>query len=120
ICEQAAAPAAEEIKWNPGHYMQVLRGSAESDQSARFPHYDAISHNTDIEGVSVWYRWSELEPVPGDYSAGIQLIRKEIDYLKNLAVPKRIVIQVLDAAYGSKCPARSYFPSYLDSRGALF
>src|SRR5690606_27276879 len=31
ICEQAAAPAAEGIKWNPGHYMQVLRGSAESD-----------------------------------------------------------------------------------------
>lgn len=108
------------IKWHPGHYMQVLRGSADSEQAARFPYYDGIAQNRDIEGVSVWFRWSQLEKARGDYSAGIELIRTELDYLKSLAVPKRLVIQVLDAAYGSTCPARDYFPSYLDSNGGLF
>ncbi|MBN1237037.1 MAG: hypothetical protein JXB36_00975 [Gammaproteobacteria bacterium] len=114
------AAAASARKWHPGHYMQVLRGSVDSQQAARFPYYDAIGNNPDIEGVSVWFRWSQLEPRRGDYAAGIQLIRAELDKLKSLPVPKRLVIQVLDAAYGSDCPASDYFPSYLSSNGSLF
>jgi hypothetical protein len=65
-------------------------------------------------------RWKMLEPEEGDYSAGIALVRSEIDYLKNLASPKRFVLQVFGIAYGSGDPyaaAENYYPTYFIDAG---
>ena len=102
-------------KWHPGHYMQILRADYHTDQSRRFSYYDSIASNPDIEGVSVFFRWSQLETEPGNYSAGISLIRSEVTKLQNLAVPKRLIINMLDRPYGSSCSDYliPYYPIYI-------
>ncbi len=119
-CEGVPTPPAGGVKWHPGHYMQILRGSYDANQSIRFNHYDKIASNSDIVGVVVSFRWSQLESSQGNYSSGIALVQSEINYLKNLPAPKRLFIRMNDNAWGSSCPASSTFPSYLNSNGWLF
>jgi len=110
----APAPSGKRLKWHPGHYMNVPRASSHT-QPVRFGYYDEIGTNKNIVGVSVFYRWSQLERSKGDYSSGIALIRAELDKLKSLPVPKRLVINMNDRAYGdSNCSrATDYYPSYI-------
>jgi len=107
-------------KWHPGHYMQVMRGTADAVQSTRFRYYDQIASNTNITGVGVFFRWAQLEAARGDYSAGIALVRAELNKLKGLAAPKRLAIRIRDEAWGETCPGSGTFPAYLQSAGKLF
>lgn len=103
------------IKWHPGHYMQEHPGKSETLQT-RFQHYDQISSNKNVVGVVVTYRWSWLEGnTRGDYSAGLALLRSEINKLKSLAVPKRFFLRLYDVGYNSAYPATDKFPTYLQS-----
>lgn len=120
-CVTAPAPSQNVKKWHPGHYMQVLRGNADTAQSTRFTYYDQIASNTDLEGVVVPFRWSQLEGnTPGNYSAGIATIQAEISRLKSLSVPKRMILKVVDFNYGGTLPTSSHFPAYLGSADLLF
>lgn len=114
----SAGGGGGEKKWHPGHYMQLLRNSDFSyNQSNRFAAYDGIASETDIEGVSWMARWSQLEgDIQGDYTAGIALLQAEIDHLKNLTVPKRLVLRIADVAYGDTCPSNEH-PAYVHSNG---
>jgi hypothetical protein len=118
-CAQTPEPVAG-VKWHPGHYMQVLRGEPDTKQSARFAYYDEIGWNSKLQGVGVFFRWSQLEGARGDYSAGIALIRAEVAKLKSLAIPKRLAIRVMERAYSSPCPASAYFPAYVQTAGKTF
>jgi hypothetical protein len=104
--------------------MQILRGSGDSVQSNRFGYYDEIASDAGIEGVTVPFRWSQMEGAEGNYSAGFALVQAEINKLKNLAVPKRLIIRFSDSAYGSgiTCAGSSggFLPSYLLSGGYLW
>lgn len=114
--------AHAQMKWNPGHYMQVMRGSYDAIQANRFAYYDdpSFANSTSLQGAGVFYRWSQLEgSTRGDYSAGIAMIQAEVTKLKGLAVPKRLAIRILDSAYGGSLPASSYFPAYLYNAGKL-
>jgi len=104
-------------KWNPGHYMQVPRGDHETVQANRFVYYDQIATNTDLVGVFVPFRWSMLEGAQGDYSAGIATIQAEIVKLKNLTVPKRFYLRIIDYHYGAVATNSAYFPTYVQSGG---
>lgn len=96
--------------------MQIGRGDADTVQSTRFGYYDAIANNTDIVGVVVPFRWNMLEGAQGDYSAGIAALQAEIQYLKNLAVPKRLYLRIIDMGYNQA--ASSIFPTYVLNSGA--
>ncbi|MBN1237325.1 MAG: hypothetical protein JXB36_02430 [Gammaproteobacteria bacterium] len=114
------APSAPATKWHPGHYMQILRGSAHLQQENRFPQYDAIADETHLEGVVVPMPWVQLEPARGDYAAGIQLVRAELAKLESLAVPKRMFIRMMDSGYLDDCPATSMIPKYVTDLGGTF
>ncbi|KKM20424.1 hypothetical protein LCGC14_1645650, partial [marine sediment metagenome] len=80
-------------KWHPGFYMQISKGFHEQTQSNRFNQYDTIASNTDVTGIMSSWRWSVLEGnTQGDYTAGLAELQAEIDYCKNLAVPKRYMM----------------------------
>lgn len=110
--------AQAEMKWNPGHYMQIGRGNADTVQPQRFVYYDDIATNTNIVGVVVPFRWNMLEGAQGDYSAGIATIRAEIAKLKSLSSPKRLYVRIIDNGFNQ--PASDIFPSYLIETGATF
>lgn len=116
----APPPSTGAKKWHPGHYMQVPRGDYDTDQSNRFQYYDQIATNTQIIGVVVPFRWSQLETSKGDYSSGIALIRSEIDKLSSLQVPKRLFIRVNDHNYNGNCPSTSHIPQYVSDEGGTF
>jgi len=111
----ASSTAARPVKWHPGHYMNLPRSRELTSQSARFEIYDEIGANRDIAGVSVFFRWPQLEGKRGDYSAGIALIRAEVDKLKSLPAPKRLIINMMDRAYGNPncAAAKEYYPAYI-------
>jgi hypothetical protein len=102
------------MKWHPGHYMQLSRNHATMSQSVRFGQYNSIATNTALQGV-VWEpRWRNLEgDTQGDYSDGFALVHSEINKLKSLAVPKRLIIRMNDL--GGAYPADDSFPAYLQA-----
>ena len=117
---QPAVDRRPAIKWHPGHYMQVLRGAGYRKQRARFSQYDEIAYETALEGVVVPFTWSQLESARGDYSAGLELVRTELDKLRNLPVPKRMFIRMMDSGYLKPCPATSMMPEYVSDAGGTF
>lgn len=114
----ASVAANAQIKWNPGHYMQVQRGNGDIVQSTRFGYYDQIAANPDIVGVVVPVRWKALEGAQGNYSAGITMLQAEIEKLKGLTVPKRLYLRIIDLGYNQ--PASDIFPPYMVNSGAMF
>lgn len=115
------ASSSAAIKWHPGHYMQVRRDDPDTIQATRFKYYDQIASNANIEGVGVFFRWSQLEgPTRGDYKSGLALVRAEIDKLKGLPAPKRIAIRIMEQYYGGELANSSkFFPAYLTQAGKL-
>ena len=107
-------------KWNPGHYMQLLRNNTFTlTQSARFSVYDDIASETALEGVAWMPRWGQLEGSQGDYSSGFSLIHSELDYLAALTVPKRLILRIEHVHFGGTCPS-SRFPQYVIDNSWLF
>jgi hypothetical protein len=100
--EQQALTAGAEtpIKWHPGHYMQILRGSSQLRQPERCLAYD--------------------EGARGDYAAGIEMLRTEIGKLESLAAPKRLFVRLMDSGYMDECPATSMIPKYVSDAGGTF
>ena len=105
-------------KWHPGHYMQILRSNSQTVQSVRFGYYDSIASETALQGVVVPFRWEQLEGSKGDYSAGITLVQSELNYLKALTVPKRLIIRINDHAFSESF--ENTFPSYLNDEALLY
>src|SRR5690606_8633051 len=70
-----------------------------------------------LAGIVVPMPWSQLEGSRGDYSAGIALIRAELDKLESLALPKRLFVRMMDSGYLDDCPATSMMPSYVTDLG---
>jgi len=113
-CGVSSLPSSEPKKWHPGHYMQLSLGeSKDSALRARFQHYDRIANNTQIQGVSLRIKWGQLEGAEGQYT--FDTLQKDLDYLKNLAIPKRLFVRIHDRGYGRnlECATNSIFPSYL-------
>jgi hypothetical protein len=118
-------------KWHPGHYMQTWRNSSylfspsfAAAQAVRFGDYNQIASNANIKGVRVYYMWSMLEGAThGDYKAGFAMLHAELDKLKGLAQPKRLVIQVFDSGNYSVCKSQAcqnnFFPDYVEAAGCL-
>lgn len=113
--------SAAQKKWHPGHYMSTLR--SENTQSTRFTKYDSIDASTNVKGSAVFFRWSQLEGATtgqrGDYTAGITLVRSEINKLKSATVPKRLILVFFEQVPSGTCPASAYFPAYLNTAGKL-
>ena len=112
-----ARPVGRALKWHPGHYMQIPRGKWYLQQRNRFRLYDQISGERDLEGVVVPMPWSQLEPSRGNYAAGIELVRAELDKLASLRVPKRMFIRMMDSGYMETCPATTMMPGYVTQLG---
>jgi hypothetical protein len=62
-----------------------------------------------IGGVRRYY-WAQLEPSPGVYD--FSLIESDLNYLKSMPTPKRLVIQVYDRDYKKSTPV-GIVPNYL-------
>lgn len=105
------------VKWNPGHYMMATVGnSAPSALATRKSHYDLIANSTAIKGVVTWAFWGNLEPTNDSFSW--TTIQDELDYVKGLTVPKRLVIRMLDKRENPDgCANRTYYPQWLVDAG---
>lgn len=121
----ASPPAADAIKWHPGHYMLPFVGLSEltssSDRATRFARYDAVASNTALVGASMYVKWWEIESTQGVYP-GIALLEQEIAKLKSLSVPKRFWINMIPQSYGAGAPddcstSGSYYPDYIVNLG---
>lgn len=127
----SAPPSGGAKKWHPGHYMQTWRNSSylfspdyATAQKVRFADYDSIASNANIKGVRTYYMWSMLEGAThGDYAAGFALLHAEINKVKGLAQPKRLVVIVMDSANYSICNSQAcqnnFFPSYFVAAGCV-
>ena len=119
-CEGGPTPSAGGVKWHPGHYMMQFVGTSDpEDQSLRFNFYDAIASNTAIQGGVIYVKWKELEVNQGDYTNGINYLRAEVNYLKNLAVPKRLWVRLIPQDYGNaNCSlGDEFYPDYIINSG---
>lgn len=109
------ASASVAKKWNPGHYMQMSLGdSADNKQSTRFGWYDLIDSNTQIQGVALRLKWSQLESSSGVFT--FNTVDAELVKLKSLSVPKQLFIRLIDRAYspgGAACSGSDVFPTDL-------
>ena len=119
-CRTAPAPqlaAAGAMKWNPGHYMQILLNESTDDkQSTRFGWYDEIATNTAIEGVALRLKWGQLEASKGQYT--FDTLHAELDRLKSLDVPKRLFVRIHDRDYGdSSCDSDMYPADLRNGKG---
>jgi hypothetical protein len=72
----------------------------------------------------VYVPWSQLEATQGDYTAGIALLRAEIDHLKAYAPPKRLLLAVFDEPNYSICRDQqcqaNFFPPYVQASCLAF
>jgi hypothetical protein len=106
-------------KWHPGDYIMMPRSaSLKFDQAARFAIYDGQASNATFVGWNFLTVWANLEGAThGNYTAGDALILAEIAHLKNLAKPKRLILQIDDEMYNGSF---SWYPTYLVSAGCVF
>jgi hypothetical protein len=115
------------VKWHPGYYLQNDRNAtALKTQSVRFAMYDGstVANNSHLTGVLYLAPWSQLEGAThGDYAAGFALIHAEINKLKGLAQPKRLIVMLFDEVNYSICGGQTcqdgYYPVYLKNAGCL-
>lgn len=98
-----AVNAGNGFKWHPGVYIGMATNKCDSNSIAEFNGViDSIANDTLIKGVQIKLSWSCLEgATAGDYSAGFAIVDALISRLANLAVPKRLMLQVLPYAYGT-------------------
>jgi len=120
-CGVVSLPSSEPKKWHPGHYMMLSLGeSRDGALRTRFRLYQRIANNTQIQGVVLRIKWGQLEGDEGQYT--FDTLQKDLDYLKNLAVPKRLFVRIHDRAFGKRieCATDDVFPSYLrNQKGCL-
>ncbi len=91
------------IKWHPGVYIGFSTMKCDAGALAEYNSMiDSISNDTLIEGVHIRMPWSCYEGnTAGDYSGGFAIVDALLARLGNLAVPKRLMLEVLQYSYGS-------------------
>lgn len=82
----APAQAAFPNKYHPGHYMLTYFGATELNA------FEPIINNPNFVGVQKRYKWRTLEPARGKYD--FSMIIRDLNYLRSLPMPKRLIIQV--------------------------
>ena len=109
-------------KWNPGHYMYLQREGDHLTFAERKACYDHSSFvgNSKVVGAQFPFSWREMCPTtPGDFSAGIALVRQELNYLKSIG--KRYVFRLFDSVYESTWGYYPRaFPDWLYNAGKLY
>jgi len=96
-----ASPAAEAArKYNPGHYVALLR-------SQDSPAYMAASLKPGVKGLMKRYSWKSLEPTPGAYN--FSEIQSDLHWAAAYGV--RLVVMIEDKTF----VAERATPAYLDS-----
>jgi hypothetical protein len=119
-CPSNAANAPNGIKWHPGHYVWIPH----STQANMMAAIDALSSETNVQGVELAVNWASLEgDTPGDYSPGFALVDGYLAKLASLKVPKRLMLGVAERSFGTakaagaSCvdAADGLLPAYLSS-----
>ncbi len=83
-------PVDNPIKWHPGHYVTLVSPGPNNPWYMEQV-YSELKENPALQGITIRYRWSELEPAKGvyDFSA--------IDeHLTELAIHKKRLIILLE------------------------
>ena len=97
-----ASPAAEAArKYNPGHYVALLRSQ---DSHA----YMAASLKPGVKGLMKRYSWKSLEPTPGDYN--FSEIQSDLHWAAAYGV--RLVVMIEDKTFVAERPRPAYLDSY--------
>jgi hypothetical protein len=107
-------------KWHPGSYMECCLNSTDlNSQASRFAQYDYFDTFSNIKGVYIFFRWVDLEPTAGNYTAGINLIKSEIAHLQNEPRPLRFIFALMDEPNSGICHSYAcqdaFYPAYLQS-----
>jgi hypothetical protein len=97
------ATAGTGVKWHPGHYMMMWKGMSQSQM-------DSIRNEPYVMGVVRRYYWAQLEPSEGVYD--FSAIESDLEYLKAMPKPKRLVIQLFDREYHHPTPV-GFIPNYI-------
>ncbi|MEO7557510.1 MAG: Calx-beta domain-containing protein [Gammaproteobacteria bacterium] len=97
------AQAAFPVKYHPGHYMLTYFGWLDTNA------FKAIINEPNFIGVQKRYPWKLLEPTRGNYD--FSMIVRDLNYLKSLPTPKRLIIEITDNGVDGN--GVSHVPTYL-------
>jgi hypothetical protein len=105
-------------KWHPGPFIECCQNNSDlNNQANRFGQYDYFQSFTQLQGVYIFYSWTQLETSQGNYTAGINLVKAEIAHLRNEGHPLRLIFALLDEPNSGFCQSYacqdSFFPAYL-------
>jgi hypothetical protein len=86
------------IKWHPGHYVWL---DYHASQAEHFALMDTLTADSTITGFQLYVRWSAIEgSTKADYSPGFALIDAYLAKLKTLQTPKRLIVGLVERAFG--------------------
>lgn len=92
-------------KYNPGHYIDLLRYQTTSDRSDTYI-TDAIRPG--VTGVQVRYYWRDLETSPGVYD--FSRIQHDLDLLSSQGL--RLIVNPADKTFKNEMPVPAYLADY--------
>jgi hypothetical protein len=105
------------MKWHPGHYVlldgQLRRDNRSTLMTQHMSNIKELANEPTIKGVKIFVQWSALEgDTPGDYTAGINMLREYVKSLK--AINKRLMISINDRQFGGYGDDLTiFFPKYI-------
>lgn len=106
------------IKWHPGYYVQQRSAT----QSVRYTAWNSVASNANVKGAAWSPHWGDYETSQGSYN--FSALTAELNYLKALAAPKRMIIRMdTFGGYGRSIAgavSAKVFPSYTNTAGCIF
>lgn len=106
-------PVDNPIKWHPGHYVTLV-GSGPSNSWYMEQVYSELKETPTLRGITIRYRWSELESAKGVYD--FSAIDK---HLTELAIHKKRLIILLELKSSVAYPQAELVPDYVKA-GTLY
>lgn len=114
---------AQEMKWNPGHYVRPNEMVWLARQSERFAIFDQIENVDAVKGGLVNIPWGMIEgPAQGVYDWTLL----DAEVAKLASIGKKLIIEVWVRKYGGSIPSvpqstasskQLYLPDYVISNG---
>lgn len=101
------------MKWHPGHYTWLDRNNSTPEiRAEHFRQIALLANEPTIKGIKLAIYWAHLEGVPGDYSAGFQIIDEYLTHLSK--ANKQLMLSVQDRAFGNYgTNLAAYVPAYI-------
>ena len=106
VINDVAAVQTQTKKYNPGHYIDLLRYMTASDWS---DNYITDTMRAGVTGVQVRYYWRDLETAPGVYD--FSRIQHDLDLLSSQGL--HLIVNPADKTFREAQPVPDYLSGYV-------